>query len=87
VRSDGPWEGWIEFVAVGSGVALRTDQETAQSNREGVAYWASGPGGEASRGRIRPSTLGRSLPRCLASIPMVLMYPTCDPLAGQLEAL
>ncbi len=41
-RSDGTWERWIEFVAVGSAVVLRTDQETTQSNREGVAYWASG---------------------------------------------
>ena len=36
------WEGWIEFVAVGAAVALRTEQETTQSSREGVAYWASG---------------------------------------------
>jgi hypothetical protein len=41
-RADGTWEGWIEFVAVGAAVVLRTDQETTQSNREGVAYWASG---------------------------------------------
>ncbi len=41
-RADATWEGWIEFVAVGAGVVLRTDQETTQSNREGVAYWATG---------------------------------------------
>ena len=41
-RADGTWEGWIEFVAVGAAVVLRTDQETTQSNREAVAYWASG---------------------------------------------
>lgn len=41
-RLDGTWEGWIEFVAVGAAIVLRTDQETTQSNREGVAYWASG---------------------------------------------
>ncbi len=41
-RADGTWEGWIEFVAVGAAVALRTEQETTQSSREGVAYWASG---------------------------------------------
>lgn len=41
-RADGTWEGWIEFVAVGAAVVLRTDQETTQSSREGVAYWASG---------------------------------------------
>jgi len=41
-RADATWEGWIEFVAVGAAMVLRTDQETTQSNREGVAYWATG---------------------------------------------
>ena len=41
-RADGTWEGWIEFVAIGAAAVLRTDQETTQSNREGVSYWASG---------------------------------------------
>jgi len=41
-RADGTWEGWLEFVAVGAAVVLRTEQETTQSNREGVSYWASG---------------------------------------------
>lgn len=37
-RADGTWEGWIEFVAIGAAVVLRTDQGTTQSNRAGVAY-------------------------------------------------
>jgi hypothetical protein len=41
-RVDGTWEGWIEFAAVRAATVVRTDQETTQSNREGVAYWASG---------------------------------------------
>lgn len=41
-RQDGTWEGWLEFVGDGAAAVLRTDQETTQSNREGVAYWASG---------------------------------------------
>jgi hypothetical protein len=41
-RVDGTWEGWLEFVAVGATVVLRTEQETTQSNQQGVAYWASG---------------------------------------------
>ena len=40
-RTGGTWEGWIEFVAVGAPVGLRTYQETTQSNREGIAHWAS----------------------------------------------
>ena len=41
-RADGTWEGWLEFVAIGAAIVLRTEQETTQSNRQGVAYWASG---------------------------------------------
>jgi hypothetical protein len=57
-RADGTWEAWLEFHpvagpalvggvgevggAAGVGVVLRTGRETSQSNREGVAYWASG---------------------------------------------
>jgi hypothetical protein len=41
-RADGTWEGWLEFVAIGAAMVLRTEQETTQSNRQGIAYWASG---------------------------------------------
>ena len=47
-RVDGTWEAWLEFhpelhpVTGATGVVLRTGRETSQSNREGVAYWASG---------------------------------------------
>jgi len=41
-RTGGTWEGWLEFVAVGAAVVLRTERETTQSNRQGIAYWASG---------------------------------------------
>jgi hypothetical protein len=41
-RVDGRWEGFLEFVAVGAAIVLRTGTETTQSNREDLAYWASG---------------------------------------------
>ena len=41
-RSDGTWEGWLEFVGAASPVILRTGRETTQSKREDVAYWATG---------------------------------------------
>jgi hypothetical protein len=42
-RSDGTWEGWIEFHdADGTKPTLRTGQETSQPNRLAVEYWASG---------------------------------------------
>ena len=39
---DGLWEGWIEFVPVGGGAALRSPRETTQPNRRDAMYWATG---------------------------------------------
>ena len=41
IRRASRWWRGIEFVAVGAAVGLRTYQETTQSNREGIAHWAS----------------------------------------------
>jgi hypothetical protein len=39
---DGRWQGWIEFVPMGSGEPLRTGRETTQPNHTDAAYWATG---------------------------------------------
>jgi hypothetical protein len=41
-RQDGMWVGWLEFVAIGEQRVRRTGQETTQSSREDLAYWAAG---------------------------------------------
>ena len=41
-RSDGLWEGWIEFDSIGNSDVLRTQRETTQSGLEDLRYWASG---------------------------------------------
>ena len=40
-QPEGTWQGWIEFRSA-EGEVQRTDRETTQSNRAGVAYWAEG---------------------------------------------
>jgi len=40
-RSDGTWEGWLEFSNPLRG-RLRTERETTQSSAEQVLYWATG---------------------------------------------
>ena len=42
VMEDGLWEGWIEFIPVGPGRALRSPRETEQPNRDDLVYWATG---------------------------------------------
>ena len=44
VRTDGRWQGWIEFVDLAEGERLRTDIETMQSNEHAFRYWAAGVG-------------------------------------------
>ena len=39
---DGLWQGWIEFLPVGNGEAVRSGRETTQPKREDLAYWATG---------------------------------------------
>lgn len=42
-RSDGIWEGWLEFVPTsGTSERLRTGRETTQPDERALAYWASG---------------------------------------------
>lgn len=38
----GVWQGWVEFVPIDGGAAVRSSRETTQPNREDTAYWATG---------------------------------------------
>lgn len=38
----GQWQGWLEFIDVESGEALRSRRETTQPNRTDTLYWATG---------------------------------------------
>jgi hypothetical protein len=38
----GQWHGWLEFIDVDSGDALRSRRETTQPNRTDTLYWATG---------------------------------------------
>jgi len=42
-RTDGMWEGWLEFVPASADLSvLRTSRETTQPDRRALDYWASG---------------------------------------------
>lgn len=38
----GHWQGWLEFVPIGSGDVVRSARETTQPNRVDTEYWATG---------------------------------------------
>ena len=42
-RTDGTWEGWLEFVPASAALSvLHTDRETTQPDRRALEYWATG---------------------------------------------
>lgn len=41
-RSNGLWDGWVEFHAVGGSGWIPTERETTQPNHQTLKYWASG---------------------------------------------
>lgn len=43
-RSDGGWEGWIEFVDAAGVKRVSTEVETTQSDANAFRYWATGIG-------------------------------------------
>jgi hypothetical protein len=38
-REDGIWEGWLEFLPLGSGEPLISGRETTQPSRDTLLYW------------------------------------------------
>jgi hypothetical protein len=40
--ADGKWQGWLEFVPIDGGQAIRSGRETTQPNRIDAVYWATG---------------------------------------------
>jgi hypothetical protein len=64
----GMWQGWIEFVPVGGGSAIRSGRETTQPNRQDTEYWATG---------LTPVYLEGALDRALN--PLTIVPPGPDP--------
>ena len=66
-RSDGEWEGWIEFADASGVERAATDIETTQPNADAFRYWADGVGvayleGALARALERRSTLLSTTP-------------------------
>ena len=40
--ASGQWQGWLEFIDVDTGDAVRSPRETTQPNRTDTIYWATG---------------------------------------------
>lgn len=69
--SDGMWEGWIEFVPVGLGEAVRSGRETTQPNRQDTLYWATG---------LTEVYLEGALERALKPLVLTPPRPAAEPL-------
>lgn len=69
VTASGQWQGWIEFIDMATGRALRSGRETTQPNRVDTVYWATG---------LSPIYLEGALRRALHP----LIRPAARPAAG-----
>src|SRR6184192_214747 len=74
VRSDGMWEGCIEFVDLAEDERLKTGIETMQSNERAFRYWAAGVGpayleGAFTRARSRVTDRSARLAPPLSPLP------------------
>jgi len=52
-RLDGMWEGWLDFVGIGTTAVLRTPIETTQRAIGDLAFWARGLQATYLRGAFR----------------------------------
>lgn len=66
----GQWQGWIEFVEMATGHALRSGRETTQPNRMDTVYWATG---------LTPVYLEGALRRALHPLIRPLARPAAAP--------
>jgi hypothetical protein len=66
----GQWQGWLEFIDLASGDALRSARETTQPNRVDTVYWATG---------LTPVYLEGAFQRALHPLIRPVAGPTPDP--------
>jgi hypothetical protein len=66
----GHWQGWLEFIEVSTGQAVRTSRETTQPNRVDTVYWATG---------ITPVYLEGALQRALHPLIRRVAPPAPEP--------
>lgn len=67
---NGMWQGWVEFLPLDGGEAIRSGRETTQPNRQDTAYWATG---------LTPVYLEGALDRALNPLSMAPSTRTPEP--------
>jgi len=67
----GQWQGWLEFIDLDSGDAVRSPRETTQPNRTDTVYWATG---------LTPIYLEGALSRALHPPIRPAQRPTATPI-------
>ena len=67
---NGMWQGWLEFLPIESGEAVRSSRETTQPNRQDTEYWATG---------LTPIYLEGALDRALNPLTKVPSRPAPEP--------
>jgi hypothetical protein len=79
--ASGQWQGWLEFIDVDSGDAVRSPRETTQPNRTDTVYWATGLTAVYLEG-----ALNRALHPVVRAAPRGVATPVFDEPAPDLAA-
>jgi hypothetical protein len=76
--ADGLWQGWIEFLPMGEGEAIRSGRETTQSDRGDALYWATGLTSVYLEGALERALNPQSRPALPRIAPPVFDEPAED---------
>ena len=71
----GTWQGWIEFVPIAEGEAVRSQRETTQPNRTDTVYWASGLTSVYLEGSLRRALAAPTVVPVTARQPSIFESP------------
>lgn len=71
---NGMWDGWLEFLPLDGGEAVRSPRETTQPNRQDTEYWATG---------LTPVYLEGALDRALNPLVKVPQVPLPSPVFNE----
>lgn len=74
------WQGWLEFLPMDGGAAIRSSRETTQPNRDDTEYWATGLTAVYLEGALERAL--HPLPRPVQPIVSTPVLPGPAPRAG-----
>ena len=81
-RSDGTWEGWLEFLPDDATPIVCSERETSQPNLVDLEYWATGVTPVYLEGALERALMPAPRPATAAAVGPPVSAPVLDPFAA-----